>query len=318
MENNPSPIIIFFHQGFSPYLAFSLHQARLTQPNARIILLGDESNRIGGLDYEHRVIPPTSGRRTEFLATYRHFHPGHLEDERRCIERWLILAEFLKEVSLPEFLFLDSDMLLFQDLRDYLPTWRGWDAAGAPLFYSFCFFPRPRLVIEFADWILGQYRDPKVIRLWEIRFQRHRKGIRQDAGIIQDMELCRLFVEAASLRILDVTQVNQNGWLVDTGKWGGAFLQGRASQDRLAQRKPGRNVEAREWGAMLRFLALHVQGFDKSHISGFTGWSRPVWRAFFRPNYRKNLKYLLRYLWNGARCRFWLSSWEPEKIDQEK
>ena len=143
--------------------------------------------------------------RPGFLATYRHFHPGHLEDERRCIERWLILAEFLEEVSLPEFLFLDSDMLLFQDLRDYLPTWRGWDAAGAPLFYSFCFFFRPRLVIEFADWILGQYRDPKVMRLWEIRFQRHREGIRQDAGIIQDMELCRLFVSVSGTPVPFVT-----------------------------------------------------------------------------------------------------------------
>ena len=211
MASRVSPVIVFFHQGFSPYLAFALQQARFSQPSARILLLGDATNRIRGLDYEHRISPPGSERRNKFLDCYRHFHPGNLKDERRCIERWLILADFLEKEPLPEFLFLDSDMLLFQDLRDYPSAWRDWDAAGAPLFYSFCHFFRGDLPVRFANWIVNQYRNQGTMERWSTRFQRYQGGHREDAGIIQDMELARIFVREKSIRILDVSRTTPDG-----------------------------------------------------------------------------------------------------------
>jgi hypothetical protein len=308
MGNNAFLNIVFFHQGFSPYLPFALHQARVSNPDARIVLLGDEGNRMRGLDYEHRPVPPTSARRSEFAKIYRHFHPGNLEDERRCIERWLALADFLERETLSEFLFLDSDMLLFQDLRCCLPAWKTWDAAGAPLFYSFCFFFRPGLVNQFADWILDQYRNKKVMRIWEREFQRHRQGRSRATGIIQDMELARLFIRDKRIRVLDVSRISQDGWMVDTGRWGGAYLQGRAETDVLVQKKLGGEVMASaKKRHQTRFRALHVQGYDKSHIAGLTGWSLPALNGFFRPKWSRNLRLLLKYLWNGARFRRYLS-----------
>lgn len=307
MGSEAPPVVVFFHEGFSPYLAFSLQQARFSQPQSRIVLLGDATNRIRGLDYEHRISPAKSERRNEFLGCYRHFHPGNLEDERRCIERWLILADFLEAEPLAEFLFLDSDMLLFQDLREYPSFWRDWDAAGAPLFYSFCHFYRGDLPVRFADWIVNQYGNQETMERWSARFQRYQEGHREDAGIIQDMELARIFVREKSIRILDVSRPTPDGWGVDTGRWGGAFLQGRARVNRLRQKCPGGSVEALDNGKVIRLRAVHVQGFDKSHVGGLTGWSAAAGRAFVRPNYRKNLKYLARYLWNGRRCRSWLA-----------
>ena len=302
-----SPAILFFHQGFTPYLAFSLQQAVRSQPGSRVILLGDRANRIGGLAYEHHVLPPPSGLVREFRERYRHFHPGNLEDERRCIERWFYLADFVRRQKLAEFLFLDSDMLLFENLGKFLPWWRKFDAAGAPLFYSFCFFARPGLVEEFSGWILGRYRCAETQAAWARRFDRYRRGEPEDAGIIHDMALSSLFVKEKKIQVLDVTRPAEGG-LVDSGQWGGAYRQGRAEIHRLQQKQAGGKVLAQVDDRWLPMPAVHLQGFYKSHISGLTGWSWPALRSFFRGPWGRNLKSILPHWWQGWRFRRYLAS----------
>jgi hypothetical protein len=170
------PPIIYFHEGFSPYLPFALWQAVRSNRQARVILLGDPHNRIRGIPYEHHLLSDYAGRHREFLDVYRHFHPGCLEDERRCIERWIYLAEFVRRHRIGEFLFLDSDSLLFEEDRGVFQRCRGYDAGGTPIFFGFCAFLKKNLVPDFADWILEQYRNPAVMLAWEDRFQRHMGG----------------------------------------------------------------------------------------------------------------------------------------------
>jgi hypothetical protein len=159
MGNNPqqnakkAPCIIYFHEGFSPYLPFALRQARISNPNARIILLGDSKNRIQGIPYEHHLLSDYEDRHQEFLDCYQHYHTGHLGDERRCIERWIYLSEFVQKNDIHEFIFLDSDALLFSDMESLIEKWRGHDAAGTPYFFGFCYFERQGLVTEYAEWI---------------------------------------------------------------------------------------------------------------------------------------------------------------------
>lgn len=299
---NDRPAIIFFHQGFTPYLAFSLAQALRSQPGSRVILLGDESNRIRGLPYEHHRLAPDSASVREFRKRYLHFHPGNLEDERRCIERWFHLADFVERERLTEFLFLDSDVLLFEDLAEFLPFWRTFDAAGSPLFYSFCFFSRPGLVGEFSRWILERYQCDATMADWRRRFDRHQRGETADAGVIHDMALSGLFVKEKNLRLLDVTQP-AGGMLVDSGQWGGAYRQGRAGVHRLQQAQVGGPVLAWVDGDWMRMPAVHVQGFHKNHVSGFTGWSGPLRGAFFRRPWLKNLRTWPTHVWNGWHFR---------------
>ena len=311
MESEPqqntkeSPCIIYFHEGFSPYLPFTLSQARRSNPRARIILLGDSQNRIQGVQYEHHLLSDYKSRHQEFLDCYRHFHPGHLGDERRCIERWVYLSEFLKKQKIEEFLFLDSDMLLFCDVLEILSTSRGYDAAGAPMFWAFCYFLRKNLAVDFAEWIFQQYQNPSVIEKWEKRFRRHLGGEKEQAGIIQDMALAKMFIEERGIRVLDLTQ-STNGKIVDSGRWGGAFQHKRKDVDILFQQEAGGIVLAVGGGKTVPFAAVHVAGFYKNHIPGLTGWSWAIFRSFFRPNYRKNIKQLFRYGLNGFRYRCYL------------
>jgi hypothetical protein len=304
MGNDPqgsaraSPCIIYFHEGFSPYLPFTLWQACKSNPDARIILLGDSENQIQGIPYEHHLLSDFKSRHQEFLESYRHFHPGHLGDERRCIERWIYLSEFLEKQQIEEFLFLDSDMLLFSDIREILLTTQGYDAAGAPMFWAFCFFLKKNLVGNFTDWIFQQYRNPAVIEKWRAAFRRHLAGEKEQAGIIQDMALAKMFIEEKGIRVLDLTQP-ANGKIVDSGRLGGAFQHGRKDVDILFQQEV-------IGGITLALAAVHVAGFYKNHIPGLTGWSWPIVKSFFRPNYRRNIKQLFLYGLNGLRYRGYL------------
>ena len=304
-DTKAPPCIIYFHEGFSSYLPFTLRQARISNPDARIILLGDSQNRIQGIQYEHYLLSDYESRHQEFLDCYRHFHPGHLGDERRCIERWIYLSEFLKKQQIEEFLFLDSDMLLFSDIREILSRSRGYDAAGAPMFWAFCFFLKKNLVADFTDWIFQQYRNPEVIEKWEAAFRRHLAGEKEQAGIIQDMALAKMFIEEKGIRVLDLTQP-ANGKIVDSGRLGGAFQHGRKDVDILFQQEAGGAVETVLDGKTVPLAAVHVAGFYKNHMPGLTGWSWPIFRSFFRPNYRKNIKQLFWYGLNGFRYRCYL------------
>ena len=311
MGNDPqgsaraSPCIIYFHEGFSPYLPFTLWQACKSNPDARIILLGDSENRIQGIPYEHHLLSDFKSRHQEFLESYRHFHPGHLGDERRCIQRWVYLSEFLKEQKIEQFLFLDSDMLLFRDVRETLLATQGYDAAGAPMFWAFCFFLKKNLVTDFTDWIFQQYRNPSVIDKWDAEFRRHLAGEKEQAGIIQDMALAKMFIEEKGIRVLDLTQP-ANGKIVDSGRLGGAFQHGRKDVDILFQQEAGGAVGTVIGGITLTLTAIHVAGFYKNHIAGLTGWSWPIVKSFFRPNYRRNIKQLFWYGLNGLRYRRYL------------
>lgn len=297
-----SPLdIIFFHEGFSPYLPFVVRQAKKSNPRARVHLLGDLGNRIPGLDYHHHVLGSDSPRLTEFRRIYRHLHPGHLRDERRCIERWFLLAKFLEKKGIGEFLFLDSDMVLLTGIDALRDRWAGVEAAGAPLFYSFCYFFRSGLVGEFCEWIMEQYGNPRVLERWAAEFEKN------PGSAIHDMALSAKFVSEKGIEMRDLTQPAEGGF-VDSGKYGGGFLQGRAEADRVFQPRSGGPASCVHGSERAFLLAVHVQGHNKSHLPGLTGWSGPDLLAFFCRHPRRSLRKLPAYLFHSFRYRRYLQA----------
>ena len=298
-----APCIIYFHEGFSPYLSFALSQASKSNPDARIILLGDTQNRIQGIQYEHHLLSDYEGRHQEFLDCYQHFHAGHLGDERRCIERWIYLSEFTQRNAIHEFIFLDSDALLFSDMQSLIEKWRGRDAAGTPYFFGFCYFERKGLVTDYAEWILQQYKSQATMESWKNLVEESKS--QGNAVNITDMFFAQKFITEKGTKMFDAGAI-LDGKIIDMGMLGGAFLQGRKDKDRLFQEKASGMVWALLKGNPCEVVVVHIAGFYKNHIAGLCGWSWPVVKSFFRPNYRKNLKQLFWYGLNGFRFRRYL------------
>lgn len=125
MKNTP---IIFCHYGFSKYLPYVFDCAKISNPNKKIILLGDESNKEVSLrcGVEHFNLKDFDfGEELKtFDSTYRLITSQsfdsykHGEDWNKFVFRkWFILLNFLEKNDIEKFWHFDSDNMIFQDLE---------------------------------------------------------------------------------------------------------------------------------------------------------------------------------------------------------
>ena len=105
MESYP---IIVLHKGSSDYLKICLAQAKFSNPNSRIILLGDETNetlakQVGA---EHYLICNYFSKALEFEKIYKHYSTNSYNFELFCFQRWFVVDEFINSEGLDKFLHI--------------------------------------------------------------------------------------------------------------------------------------------------------------------------------------------------------------------
>jgi len=121
----PVPII-FIHYGDSPYLRFTLHTARVFNPNARVILLGDRENRdYQALGIEHHEFANYSGlpEIAEFERVFK-FVAGREHGKEFWVyfvfKRWFYMYSFIRLHNIPRFWTFDSDTLIISELQSHV------------------------------------------------------------------------------------------------------------------------------------------------------------------------------------------------------
>jgi len=293
----PLAPLIIYHTTFLPYLPFCLWQNTRTNPERECVLLGDRDNKIEGIPYTHIDTERYQERNSEFIRVYRHASNSHFGDERRCIERWFVLWEYLEKHRIRGFYFLDSDYLLFGDLSEFEFEWEKSGPCGTPGLFGLGYFPDAGLIGDLCNWILGLYQNDERFAAMRDRFHQAGEGL-QEMGLIR--EFCRS--EGVPVRKLSWRQSEMNPCF-DDGFFGSSYRYNSKEFSRLMQKKAGGAVSVWDGRRDRRLLGLHFGGHQKNQIPGFTGWTPAVIRAFFRPNYRRNLKWLLQYFWNGCACR---------------
>lgn len=291
-----APLIIH-HQGFSPYLPFCLWQNIRTQPERPIVLLGDGKNRIRGMKYYHVDSADYQGLNRNLIAAYRHATEADFYDERRCLERWFILAEFLQKNKSTGFYFADSDYLLFANLAEVENLHDRFQAFGTPNIFGFAYLPDKKPVLDFCLWLLDLYKNEK--RFLKL-YQEHQKA----GGRLQEMAYLQAFCRESGLNLIDQTWKNPGkNPCFDDGSFGSSFRYTKDFFGKLVQKVRGGALKFREPCGQRSLAGLHFGGHQKNQIPGFTGWSEELIVAFFRPNLRRNLKYLFQYLFFGELCR---------------
>lgn len=124
MKNSP---IIFCHYGNSKYLPYVFKCAKISNPNAEIILLGDDSNlevaRSCGIshfqlkDYDFGEELKKFDQLYELISTPSFDGFKHGEDWNKFVFRkWLMLDNFLRQHQIERFWHFDSDNMIFTDL----------------------------------------------------------------------------------------------------------------------------------------------------------------------------------------------------------
>ena len=103
--------IIFIHRGNPTYLKYALKKARETNPDLRIILLGDKTNNCYSFIEHHHI---SYGRDAhKFMKIYEHRSILRFNFELFCFLRWFILRDFMKSENITKCVHIDLDVLLY-------------------------------------------------------------------------------------------------------------------------------------------------------------------------------------------------------------
>lgn len=116
----PPPPIILIHRGDSFYLAHCIAQARSSNPDSRLILLGDRSNSFY-IGVEHHCYEDhfNSARFFQKLFTYEYFPNYQYPWILFCHQKYFALRDFIHSTGIEKFLLLDSDVMLYEPIAPY-------------------------------------------------------------------------------------------------------------------------------------------------------------------------------------------------------
>ena len=122
----PPPPIILIHRGDSFYLAHTIAQARSSNPESRLILLGDRSNSFY-LGVEHHRYEDYFDEAREFakLFTYEFFPNYQYPWILFCHQKYFALRDFVLAQGIDSFLLIDSDVMLYEPIEPFFRHYAG-------------------------------------------------------------------------------------------------------------------------------------------------------------------------------------------------
>jgi hypothetical protein len=110
--------IIFLHYTDDDYLRYSIRTAAAFNKESAIFLLSPfEKHKKLYPEAQHHFISKYENLAKEFRKLYQHYSPNSHDFELRCLERWFVISSFCKENRIENFLYLDSDVLLFTSAK---------------------------------------------------------------------------------------------------------------------------------------------------------------------------------------------------------
>lgn len=281
--------IFVVHRGNPPYLRLVLNQFQKTSPDARLILLGDESNEhLPGVEHVNCASLEDEDV-WKFRAIYQHASILAMPFERFCIERWFLLRNFVRKEGLKSLIHVDSDVLPFADIREMLAlagdseiTFSRWDAKR--LIMHFMIVRNVELLEQFCRFVLDLYED-------SARFENLRRRSlccprKNSKPWISDMNLFHEFHQAVPMKAFFWEDALAKGVLVDSrltqseslqANWG-LIRKQRIKKIRFIQGLP---VAFLKDGTSLSVKALHYHSYAKYLIRWHSQKKDGFWPFFF-------------------------------------
>ena len=151
--------IVFLYRGNRDFIPYTLYQAKQTNPNTRIILLGDESNKHYKIIAEHFYCDDFLNGTEQLKKVYRHKSQWGQDFEYVCIERWFILLNFMEKTGLESAILLDSDILVYSDLNQVRKTFPSYNMTWMGFSAHINFVQSRQTLKDYCDFILDIYTN---------------------------------------------------------------------------------------------------------------------------------------------------------------
>jgi hypothetical protein len=175
-------------------MEYSLRQARYSNPDSQIILLGDESN--DRFDFvTHVNMKDYFSSAQKFAEVYRHFSSNSYNYELFCFQRWFALDEYMEESGIDEVFVIDSDIMLYVDMTTFMKKFNG-SGAETGFFYqdnlaanACSSYWTQAMLKRFCEYMIYMYTDNlSYLKEWWAEF-----SSRKQLGGICDMTAAGMF-----------------------------------------------------------------------------------------------------------------------------
>lgn len=265
--------IIFIHLKNSNYLPYTLAQAKYSNPQSTVFLLGDDSNRYDQI--QHALVADYFDSAQEFAQSYQHLSTNPIDYELFCFQRWFILKDFMTRQSLQNCLYLDSDVMLYADASQEHERLKAFEIALPGCVPGSTYINSLNALEKFCESVLNLYRDTTCFQALELKFRQELRS--SMATSISDMDAFQFYRDRHPEKVGELLEIVDDSTydLRVSSSCGFEMLEG-VKKLTLVQGHPF-GTEAAS-GKLIRFKSLHFQGIDKHRIKDyFTGESPANW-----------------------------------------
>lgn len=165
--------IVFIHRGNSLFLKYALHQARLLNPHNPIILIGDKTNALQPVFVQHYLIDNYADNAQAFQKIYQHQSPNPFDYELFCFQRWFILQQFVDRFNILQFVYLDSDVLLYCQVDQVMNTLKTDMTVCKEYGPCYTFVKNAALLKDYCRFIVASFvqeQEKKMTRAFMAKF----------------------------------------------------------------------------------------------------------------------------------------------------
>lgn len=270
--------IITIHRGYASYLTLALLQAKITNPESEIILLGDQENQF--LDFvRHEPIDRYFEKAQAFEPHYakKHRSPNPYEYELFCFQRWFILMEFMQAHGIDQCVHLDSDVMLYADLSQEAKKFDAFEFTLSNRGSGHTSFLKMAGLEKLCQLLMQAYTcEATFAEVEEVVRQRDEEKLRRNIprdriGGVSDMCLLGLFYRKYTDAIgLTSEIIDGSVYDININVSRGFEMQDGMKHIRWVEGQPV--CQHLELGKDIRFNSLHFQGAAKQHMAKyFTG-----------------------------------------------
>ncbi len=191
--------VVFIHKGYSDYMEYALRQAKFSNQDSEIILLGDQANN--KFDFvTHVDIAEYFDGAGRLAGVYRHYSTNPYHYELFCLQRWFILKEYMQQKDIQKCFVCDTDVMLYSDINDALKPFMTARLAllrhGKEYSLGISFISLKELQ-GLCDYIISCYQSDEILKEFELVYQNAVKI--ETVGGVSDMVLVRKWLQETGL-----------------------------------------------------------------------------------------------------------------------
>lgn len=256
--------IILIHRSNSNYLPYTIAQARRTNPKSPLFLIGDESNRYGLV--EHELISKYLDSATKFAHVYQHLSTNPIEYELFCFQRWFILKDFMSRHAFDQCFYLDSDVMLYEDITLDQQRLQHYEIALTADTPSSIFVNNLASLERFCTFVFNLYQNSDSLQRIKFFFKEQLQSTL--ATSISDMFAFAAYRKQYPHKVGDLLEINNDSTYdaLMTAPDGFEMVNGIKKIHFRNQQPFGNHLES---GRVIRFKSLHFQGNSKRYIKDY-------------------------------------------------